>query len=217
MHPTSSHFHHNIKFLIFSPCNIHFPFFLPEYSHVLHSVSFLCLPVLPPLISHIHSCLNQTGRSGSLLLFPIICVFHSSVSPPPLLLSILSAAGLITACHKCLTVAQKVPAAPREPKTWRWLEGRNMPWKTAFAGKWRNTHLRRERDRDTYIAAKRESSTSLFHLSFDWTVIVMCGPHCNPGKGRGINKWCNYKRLMWHKGREAGQEKASGGAVCRCY
>lgn len=82
---------------------------------------------------------------------------------------------------------------------------------TAFAGKWRNTHLRRERDRDTYIAAKRESSTSLFHLSFDWTVIVMCGPHCNPGKGRGINKWCNYKRLMWHKGREAGQEKASGG------
>lgn len=64
--------------------------------------------------------------------------------------------------------------------------GREMT--IAFAGKWkRKEHLRRGEERPSVVS---------FHPSFDWTVIVICGPHCNPVKGSGINKWCNYKTLM---------------------
>lgn len=69
----------------------------------------------------------------------------------------------------------------------------------AFAGKGRNTHLRREGDRDAERGAKKRKEhplSPLFHLSFDWTVIVICGPHYKLVKGSGTNKWCNYTTLI---------------------
>lgn len=84
----------------------------------------------------------------------------------PLLLSILLAAGLITACHKCLTFAQKVPAAPREPKTCRWLEGRSMPWQLHLQANG-ETHRDSSKERKQYFLV-----SSLLWLDSDcyvWT------------------------------------------------
>lgn len=191
--------------------------------HVNLSDSFF-LPLLlslPHLIPHIHSCWDKTRGSGSFLHFPIISAFRSFISPPPSFspfsLSILSAAGLITGCHKWLMFSQKVLAAPRGPQLL--LVG---GWQLHLQARG-ETHISGERVIETQRGRqeKRALPPPLFHLSFDWTVIVMCGPHCMPVKGRGINKWCNYMTLMWHHGKRGRvgekQEGVSGVGVCLYY
>lgn len=53
-------------------------------------------------------------------------------------------------------------------------------------------------------------------MCFDWTVIVICGPHCNPAKGSSTNKWCNYKNLMWESEESQSRGEASRVFWCCC-
>lgn len=135
--------------------------------------------------------------------------FPLLLSPPPFFLGILFAAGLITGCHKCSVFSQKVLVAPSRATglPGGWQAGGKM---TIALEANRETHNSGETPREEQKDGEELCLSRLFHLCFDWTVIVICGPHCISVKGSGINKWCNYETLMWHKRRDAGQEKASG-------
>lgn len=71
------------------------------------------------------------------------------------------------------------------------------PWCCRWAaGKWQS-HLRASRG--AHVWGGGGGWGRVFHLAFDWALIVICGAHCSLVKGSGSNRWGDWRS---HKRRE---------------